>query len=178
MRGRLAGARVDERLLGGELAGEDAEEAQVADELVVERLEDLADELARLGRLERDLLGLVAAALDGRALLALQPATGRSVHRASSSSATPMSFLAEVQKIGMTVPAASALGRAACQLLGGDVALGQVLLHQRLVGLDDGVDELGAGRRPGRPGSRRGLGRRVEDADDAAEARADGRSGR
>ena len=57
----------------------------------------------------------------------------------------PMSFLAEVQKIGMTVPAARALGRAAASSSALTVAFGQVFLHQGVVALDDGVDQLRAG---------------------------------
>ena len=53
---RLAGAGVDDRLLGRDLARDDLDEAQVADELVVERLEHFADELRRLAGFEDDLL--------------------------------------------------------------------------------------------------------------------------
>ncbi len=83
-----------------------------------------------------------------------------------------MSFLAAVQKTGMTVPAASALGRAVGQLLGADRAFEQVLLHEGVVGLDDGIDQLraGGGQIDGAAGRRRF--RRIEDADDAAELRA------
>ena len=53
--------------------------------------------------------------------------------------------LAAVQKIGITVPAARALGRAPASSSAADVAFEQVFLHQGFVALDDGVDELGAG---------------------------------
>ena len=73
---RFAGAQIEERLLAVDLAGKDAEEAQVADELVGQRLEDLADELADSVGSIVDLVGLVAGALDGRALLALHRRQG------------------------------------------------------------------------------------------------------
>ena len=138
-----------------ELAREDAEEAQVADELVGERLEDLADELAPTRSAPAATsCRLVAAALGGGALRALHRRQGEVGQARRAAPATPMSFLAEVQKIGMTVPAASALGRAAVSSSALTVAFHQVLLHQRVVALDDGVHQLASGRRPGPPGSR------------------------
>ena len=53
-----------------------------------------------------------------------------------------MSFFAEVQKIGTTVPAAKALGSAAVSSSGLTVAFQQVFFHQGIVALDDGVHEL------------------------------------
>ena len=136
-----------------DLAGVDADEAEIAHELVVQRLEHLADELGRFGRLEFH-SAPCRPALGRSPLLALHWGQGKRVPIASSSSSTPMSFLADVQKIGITVPAASALGRAAVKLFAADGALGQVLLHQLFVGLDDGVDQLAIVPPPGRPDSR------------------------
>ena len=82
--------------------------------LSVMRLEHLADELAGSVGLDGDFVGLVARALGRRRAACPAPATGRKLAMASSSSATPMSFLGgRCRRSASTVPAASALGRAA-----------------------------------------------------------------
>ena len=67
---------VDDGLLGRELAGIDAEEAQVADELVGKRLEHLGDELGPRSAQSSTVVGLVAGALGGGPFRAPAPATG------------------------------------------------------------------------------------------------------
>ena len=80
----------------------------------------------------------------------------------------PMSFLAEVQKIGMTVPAASALGRAGGQLFRAHVAFEQVFLHECIITLDDRVHQFGTCFRQINQRPSRGTGRRHQHIDDAA----------
>ena len=69
-----------------ELAGEHADEAQVADELVVDHLEDLGDELFLLGRFELVRLPFGADLQAREPLAARSSATGRICSSASSSS--------------------------------------------------------------------------------------------
>ena len=174
---RLAGALVDDRLLGGDLARIDAEEAEVADELVGERLEHLGRRTRRLGRARVSTsAALSPVPLIGGALLALRRRQAKYVTMASSNSATPMSlsFLAAVQKIGITVPAARALGRAAASSSSPTVAFRADIFpsgprrfrrwrRPAASALGGQVDRAAGGR----------LGGRIEDADHAAEGWAD-----
>ena len=167
---RFAGADVDNRLLGRDLAGQDAEEAQVADELVRQRLENLGDALGRVAGLNLNLDRLVAGALRALVLVCLK---GRgevlSDRLEQLGHADVLVLLGGGAEDGDHSSVRERLGQSLRQFLGRNVALKKVFFHQGIVAFDDGVDELRASgrqidRTPGRL-----FGGRIENADHAAE---------
>ena len=141
---RLAVAEVHDVVVVVERAGEDADETEVPDELVVDDLEHLRDELLLLRRLE-----LVGAAV-GADHEAVEPLAGEARRQAVAGECVeqlahalvPLRRGAEDRDERAGVERA---GDVRLQLGDRDLALGQVLLQQRLVALDHGLDQLAAG---------------------------------
>ena len=177
MRDGLAGASVEDRLLGRQLARQHADEAQVADELVVERLEHLADEIAGFARLHRHFLRLLALPLGRGPLLALRGGQGKASDGVEQLGDADV-LLGGGEEDGDDRAGGQRLGNGAAQLVGADGAFHQVLFHQGVVGFDDGVEQLGAGRGDVHRDTGRRLVRRVKHADHAAELRCLGRPAR
>ena len=168
--GGLAGAEVEQRRVAGDPARVDAEEAELAHEQVVGRLEDLGDQLAVLerarARRRRRSVRIDAVPVRRRPGVRLQSA------RRFSSSLTPMSFLDRDADDGHELAVGDGAGRGGLELGGGELLAFEVAVHQVVVGLDDLLDDhlVGLGR------VHRAIGGDVfvrdERIDDAGEARA------
>ncbi len=175
---RLAGAHVDKWLLRGHLSGQNAEERQVADELVGQRLEDLGHELAGFVGLDDNFVGALGRPLGPLAFVCLggrRRILGEGVEQFPD--ADVLLFFDGRTKDWDDRPFGQCPRQGVGQLLGGYLSFAEVLLHQGFITFHDRIDALGSKRtQVHRATGRRGSGR-VQDADDTAELRLPGRSG-
>ena len=123
----------------------DAEDAELADEGIVDDLEHVGDDVRLPDRAAATIgCAVVAAALDEGRRIGLRRDAGTAVSAMSSSSFTPTPVRAETKQIGTRWPSRRHCSKASCSSWPGQAVLAvvEVMVHHRFVDLDDLVDDL------------------------------------